>query len=617
MRKVFIAIFLLMYLFSGSVVFANNEIQVIINGETQSYENDQPPVMKNNRTLVPLRGIFEALGAEIKWYSDTQTVEAIKGNTAVVLQIGSNIAYVNGEQVILDQSAEIINGRTMVQLRFVSESLGADVKWDGTANSVIITSNDRESIAEDDYINNIHADRDNLNLISYVLKGDYKQVAKLLDSGTDVNAGITETGFTPLMGAAQYGNYSVAELLVDYGADINLKDIEGKTAIDYAKANGHIDVANFLQKTANTRNLEGYTYSKYSMDRKVSVDGYITISGTIPSNDVKWVLFEIIKKGTDKTQYVISPVENNTASQKVFLPYGVGDYEIRIYETKKDDWNTSKYSEIVAFNAINKYDSGVYISSEKTDNSVVSINGKAAPQSDWLMFLIEKDDLIKEVYTPIENNHFSEEIYLSMGPGKYIITVYQTTDQDEYFYLNTMFSVDNSDIRNPLLLPSERIESEAPEIIELAKQITSGYDSDSAKSKAIYDWVAKNIAYDAVSFYQGEDVSHSALEVLQLGVTDCDGYARLTAALHRAVGIETKIVTGDTSDEDRPFDEIADHAWNEVLINGKWIILDTTWGAGYLDPESNTFIADFTRNYYDPADYFFAETHRKMGELYE
>lgn len=608
-----------MFLFSGSAVFASNDINVIIDGERQSYDNDQPPVMKNNRTLVPLRGIFETLGAEIKWYSDTQTVEAIKGNTAVVLQIGSNIAYVNGEQVTLDQSAEIINGRTMVQLRFVSEALGAEVKWEGATSSVNITSNDEESIEIDEYVNNIHDYRYNLNLINYAIKGDYKQVERLLDAGTNVNAGITEKGVTPLIGAAKQGNLSIVNLLVDYGANINLKDIEGKTAIDYARANGHNKVAEFLEKTANTKSLEGFTYSKYSIDRRISADGYVTISGTIPSDEIKWVLCEVIKKDTDENQFVIFPVENNVVSEKVYLPYGRGDYVIKVYETDTDDWYKSNYTEILAFNAFNKYDSGVYISKTETYNSVVSINGKVAPQSDWLMFLINKKatDLYKEVYIPIENNQFSEEISLLMGPGEYIIYVYQTTDQDEYFHLNTMFLVDNLDVRDPFLIPSKDVESDAPEIMKLAKQITDGYDSDLAKSKAIYDWVAKNIVYDAESFYRGEDVSHSALETLQLGVTDCNGYARLTAALHRAVGIEAKIIYGDTAGEDRPFDGITDHVWNEVLINGEWIILDTTWGAGYLNPELGTFVPEFTRDYYDPTNYFFAETHKKLGELYE
>lgn len=515
-----------MFLFSGTAVYASNDIKVIIDGETQSYDNDQPPVMKNYRTLVPMRGIFEALGAEVKWYADTQTVEAIKGNTAIVLQIGSYIAYVNGEQVILDQPAEIINGRTMVQIRFVGEALGAKVEWEATSNSVIITSNDEETIETDEYVNNIHAYRDNLNLINYAKKGDYAQVKKLLENGVDVNAGVIKTGYTPLMGAAENGDLSIVELLIGYRAEYTIKDLKGKTAMDYAIANGHDEVIELLKEM-----------------------------GVLDSD------------------------------------YGLIDS-----------------------------DAGVKISVTETNNSIVNINGIVNdPQNKWVWFLIKKNGTNeeKDVIIPVENNQFSKDLYLSMGPGEYTIKVYENIEEYGYYTLNTKFNVTNLDTRDPYLLPSERIESEDARIIELANEITEGYDTDIAKSRAIYGWVIKNIKYDDASYFNGEDVSHSALEVLQLGTTDCDGYARLTAALHRAVGIEVKVVFGDTTGYDRPFDEIVDHAWNEVFIDGEWITLDPTWGVGYIDSKTGEFVSSINFDYYDPTDDFFAETHIKMGELYE
>ncbi len=83
------------------------------------------------RFLVPMRGIFEALGAVVDWDGDTRTVTGTKGNICVKLTIDSNTATVNGETLELDVSATIIDGRTFVPTRFVSESLGAHVVWDG------------------------------------------------------------------------------------------------------------------------------------------------------------------------------------------------------------------------------------------------------------------------------------------------------------------------------------------------------------------------------------------------------------------------------------------------------------------------------------------------------
>ncbi len=99
---------------------------------------DQLPTIVNDRTLVPLRAIFEALNAEVEWNGAIRTVTATKGDTVVVLTIDSTTPTVNGETQTLDAPAMIINSRTMVPARFVAQSFGADVDWDGTTRTVII-----------------------------------------------------------------------------------------------------------------------------------------------------------------------------------------------------------------------------------------------------------------------------------------------------------------------------------------------------------------------------------------------------------------------------------------------------------------------------------------------
>ena|GEM_PF-6811561 len=86
----------------------------------------------NGRTLVPLRAIFEQLGAEVNWDGAAQTIHAIKGNTEIQLQVNSSIALKNNSQVTLDTAPQMISGKTMVPLRFIGESLGAEVIWDGS-----------------------------------------------------------------------------------------------------------------------------------------------------------------------------------------------------------------------------------------------------------------------------------------------------------------------------------------------------------------------------------------------------------------------------------------------------------------------------------------------------
>jgi Copper amine oxidase N-terminal domain len=101
-------------------------------------EFDQEPVVIANRTVVPLRAIFEALGAEITWDNKTQTVTATKDEVTITLKIGEKSAMKNGETVDLDQEAIALNGRTMVPVRFIGESFDTEVVWDQETGGIYV-----------------------------------------------------------------------------------------------------------------------------------------------------------------------------------------------------------------------------------------------------------------------------------------------------------------------------------------------------------------------------------------------------------------------------------------------------------------------------------------------
>lgn len=113
--------------------------RVEVNGNPIPFTVEPFQVM--NRTMVPMRSIFEALGASVQWNDSTQTVTARRGATDVRLTIGETEAQVNGQSVALEVPAMIRRGSTMVPLRFVSESLGADVSWSGATQTVSILTN--------------------------------------------------------------------------------------------------------------------------------------------------------------------------------------------------------------------------------------------------------------------------------------------------------------------------------------------------------------------------------------------------------------------------------------------------------------------------------------------
>ncbi len=112
------------------------DINVFLNEEWLGFE--QPPVIRNGSTLVPMRAIFEKLEAEVVWNQQTRSVTATKQGSKITLTIDNKTAYINGNAMNLDTAPTLINGYTMVPLRFVSESLGAEVKWDAKTRSVFI-----------------------------------------------------------------------------------------------------------------------------------------------------------------------------------------------------------------------------------------------------------------------------------------------------------------------------------------------------------------------------------------------------------------------------------------------------------------------------------------------
>lgn len=122
----------------SSRALAQSAIGVYIDGQAVNF--DMPPIMTQGRVLVPLRGIFERLGATVNYDARTQHIVAVRGAQTVELTIGSSQARVNDSPTLLDVPALAVNGRTMVPLRFISEALGASVQWVEASRTILIGS---------------------------------------------------------------------------------------------------------------------------------------------------------------------------------------------------------------------------------------------------------------------------------------------------------------------------------------------------------------------------------------------------------------------------------------------------------------------------------------------
>jgi uncharacterized protein YkwD len=140
MKKTFVLLIAIVLIMTGYCfdVNASQKIRVIIDNRYITFDED--PRIEDGRTIVPVRGIFESINASVMWFEDTRMVVINSGNTEIYLQIDNKNAYVNQTRVELEVPARIISGRTFVPIRFISESIGANVGWDGNTRTVIINT---------------------------------------------------------------------------------------------------------------------------------------------------------------------------------------------------------------------------------------------------------------------------------------------------------------------------------------------------------------------------------------------------------------------------------------------------------------------------------------------
>lgn len=118
-------------------------IGVVVDGLPLAFPDVTPQIVAD-RLLVPFRIFLESLGAEVQWDGSTQTVQAIDGQVRLRLRIGDQTAYINDQPVSLAVPPQLLHDRTMVPLRFVAEALGYRVKWDENTYTAFVSSPARD-----------------------------------------------------------------------------------------------------------------------------------------------------------------------------------------------------------------------------------------------------------------------------------------------------------------------------------------------------------------------------------------------------------------------------------------------------------------------------------------
>ncbi|QKS72679.1 copper amine oxidase N-terminal domain-containing protein [Paenalkalicoccus suaedae] len=151
----FASMFTLFMLSFGLHITAAEAATVRIDNQVQRY--DQPPQIIKNRTLVPMRGIFESLGATVSYDAKTKKITGRKGPNEIVLHVGKSTATINGTTVRLDAPPTVTkSNRTVVPLRFIGESLGASVHWTQATKTANITRRGNVEVVNQYVRNGLH-----------------------------------------------------------------------------------------------------------------------------------------------------------------------------------------------------------------------------------------------------------------------------------------------------------------------------------------------------------------------------------------------------------------------------------------------------------------------------
>ncbi|MCD7777414.1 MAG: copper amine oxidase N-terminal domain-containing protein [Clostridiales bacterium] len=168
MKKIIAGTILFAALGTAAIFGAEDNLTLIIDSEELVCE--VAPQIIDGRTMVPVRAIFETVGAEVSWDGETKTVTGVKGDTTVIMTVDSRIEEINGEETEMDVAPVIIDGRTLAPARYVAEAFGCTVEWNGTTKTVsIATADETETETETETSTETGSDFD----LSFFFENDF------------------------------------------------------------------------------------------------------------------------------------------------------------------------------------------------------------------------------------------------------------------------------------------------------------------------------------------------------------------------------------------------------------------------------------------------------------
>ncbi|PWW17610.1 transglutaminase superfamily protein [Cytobacillus oceanisediminis] len=410
--------------------------------------------------------------------------------------------------------------------------------------------------------------------------------------------------------------------------------------------NYYYDTAAFTVHNVSSEVERDITFTPFGQEAEINLDlnsSYVkenevfTLKGEAGNLADSDTIMLKLNKDAETWKHVI-PIKDGKFSYKVPLFYGNGIHNLEILIPDKERENYYQTATILLIdNESDRIMSPIEYSKTYEERGVTleypqyggeesdgtfTVKGKIDPKAEFgsetthIYITTKKGEDEALDVIPVEDFIFDDSFYLRFGPGTYEVTLSVPEIKEENsdyfrFYGFAKFEVESTGEDKRDLLPSRGIQSHAQPITELATEITEGKSSDREKAKAVYDYVAKTISYD-VEKLETDDFNwdDSALKTLDSKTGVCQDYSYLTIALLRASNMEARFVEGTAFSGFWP----QRHAWVEVKVDGSWLTMDPTWGAGYI--KDDKFVAAFNDKYFDPNKAEFEKTHNRTGVSY-
>jgi len=592
MKKILSIMMMVLLLVSFASADTQEAIEISLNDEVMILE--EPPIIVEGRTLVPVKFIFEPLGLEVSWDAVTRTATGAKDSLVIVMPIDSDKALVNGEEVVLDVPATIINDRTYVPLRFVAESTGALVVWHNDTRSISIEylgNKNIDAIFVDIYEDVNDADGPNIPVIRKQYHNIYDQIMTMKSDYLthDVQLKIDLIDLAKSCGLILTPEMPLNDMLStfkNYKDSQHLalkKDLVAKHT-PYEFTNGDLYYGDFLNNE-----MFGLSYYQFKSGGE--------LIGQFNNNQREGYLSEIYETGFDYSRFIANQEEGLEFSYSQ-LEDGYA-YKLTYYEKGSREG----ISHQVAFDNNNEYLHDAYYKFEN-DKSVDLEYVKY--KEGFELFdrgAIDRDVVVQvnpsgNVYiAPTDAAGISDDVFTGFGYLKFSDGVEYIGNFDDWSRLGDGLYYapeDQDDLKTNLM------NQLANEIIE---EIITDEMTDADKVKTLHDYLAKHITYDPNPIAENDfkDISHTAYGALIDGVAVCDGYAEAYKYLLDKVGIENVLIFGE-SDENGDFAGAVNHAWNLIKIEDVYYHYDLTWAD---DDLNNVIVYDF----YKKDSVFFNETH--------